>query len=166
MSGGTIMAIALASISYFIYLDISVTPQMVVLFVIIFNAFFGYSWGTNSINSANIRSHSMVVSTGNNAFEYPCKRCESVHRNKLGVQLACRRTHSDFARHHQMALISHACVLLCSQCRGGIFHLSRDQRRRIGRHGISFTYPVTNRTNSSTTLQWFLHHQIPKPDPS
>ena len=39
------MAIALASISYFIYLDISWTPQMVVLFVIIFNGFFGYSWG-------------------------------------------------------------------------------------------------------------------------
>jgi hypothetical protein len=46
MSGGIVMAIALAMISYFIYLDIGVTPQMVVLFVIIFNAFFGYSWGT------------------------------------------------------------------------------------------------------------------------
>ena len=39
------MAIALTCISYFIYLDISWTPQMVVLFVIIFNGFFGYSWG-------------------------------------------------------------------------------------------------------------------------
>lgn len=39
------MAIALSMISYFIYLDITWTPQLVVLFVIIFNAFFGYSWG-------------------------------------------------------------------------------------------------------------------------
>jgi hypothetical protein len=43
------MAIALACISYFIYLDIALTPQMVVLFVIIFNAFFGYSWGNVTI---------------------------------------------------------------------------------------------------------------------
>ena len=48
ISGGIIMAIALSMISYFIYLDISITPQMVVLFVIIFNAFFGYSWGIAS----------------------------------------------------------------------------------------------------------------------
>jgi Sugar (and other) transporter len=33
-------------ISYFIYLDITWTPQLVVLFVIIYNAFFGYSWGS------------------------------------------------------------------------------------------------------------------------
>jgi hypothetical protein len=50
MSGGTVMAVALALISYFIYLDISVTPQMVVLFVIIYNAFFGYSWGTSHLS--------------------------------------------------------------------------------------------------------------------
>ena len=40
------MAISLTMISYFIYLDITWTPQLVVLFVIIYNAFFGYSWGS------------------------------------------------------------------------------------------------------------------------
>ena len=40
------MAISLTMISYFIYLDIAWTPQLVVLFVIIYNAFFGYSWGS------------------------------------------------------------------------------------------------------------------------
>lgn len=43
------MAIALAFISYFIYLEIHLTPQMVVLFVIIFNGFFGYSWGIHNL---------------------------------------------------------------------------------------------------------------------
>ena len=48
------MAIALTMISYFIYVDITWTPQLVVLFVIIFNAFFGYSWGnvTESVFNA------------------------------------------------------------------------------------------------------------------
>jgi hypothetical protein len=40
-----VMSVALAAIAYFIYLDITWTPQLVVLFVIIFNGFFGYSWG-------------------------------------------------------------------------------------------------------------------------
>lgn len=48
------MSIALASISYFIYLDIAWTPQLVVLFVIIFNGFFGYSWGISPLCQAYI----------------------------------------------------------------------------------------------------------------
>jgi hypothetical protein len=40
-----VMSVALAAIAYFIYLDVTWTPQLVVLFVIIFNGFFGYSWG-------------------------------------------------------------------------------------------------------------------------
>jgi hypothetical protein len=46
ISGGIVMAVALSSISYFIFLDIAWTPQLVVLSVIIYNGFFGYSWGT------------------------------------------------------------------------------------------------------------------------
>ena len=48
------MSLALAAISYFIYLDIEWTPQLVVLFVIIFNAFFGYSWGISFSWQADI----------------------------------------------------------------------------------------------------------------
>jgi hypothetical protein len=62
ISGGIIMSIALSLISYFIYLDVSITPQMVVLFVIIFNAFFGYSWGMITIRHAKIRSDPMALS--------------------------------------------------------------------------------------------------------
>jgi MFS family permease len=45
LSGAVIMSLALAAISYWIYVDVHYTPNMVVLFVIIYNAFFGYSWG-------------------------------------------------------------------------------------------------------------------------
>src|SRR4051812_43498803 len=45
LSGAIIMAMALSTISYFMYIEVSYTPRMVVIFVIIYNAFFGYSWG-------------------------------------------------------------------------------------------------------------------------
>jgi len=45
LSGAIIMSLALSAISYFIYIDVHYTPRMVVIFVIIYNAFFGYSWG-------------------------------------------------------------------------------------------------------------------------
>jgi MFS family permease len=45
LSGAIIMALALSTISYWMYIDVSMTPGMVVIFVIIYNAFFGYSWG-------------------------------------------------------------------------------------------------------------------------
>ncbi|KAK9457541.1 general substrate transporter [Dipodascopsis uninucleata] len=45
LSGALSMAVSLSLISYSIYLDVPATPDMVVLFVIAYNAFFGYSWG-------------------------------------------------------------------------------------------------------------------------
>ncbi|BGP20408.1 hypothetical protein JCM10213v2_008556 [Rhodosporidiobolus nylandii] len=45
LSGAAGMAVALSMVGFFLYLDQSYTPQMVVLFVIIYNALFGYSFG-------------------------------------------------------------------------------------------------------------------------
>lgn len=45
LSGALIMAVSLSLISYFMYLSVSYTPTAVVILVIIYNAFFGYSWG-------------------------------------------------------------------------------------------------------------------------
>lgn len=45
MSGALTMAVALCCISTFMYLQLSITPKLVVLFVVIYNAGFGYSWG-------------------------------------------------------------------------------------------------------------------------
>lgn len=45
LSGAIIMAVALSCISIAMYIEIPATPDLVVVFVIIFNAAFGYSWG-------------------------------------------------------------------------------------------------------------------------
>jgi len=45
LSGALLMLFSLSAISYFIYIDISITSTMVVIFVMIYNAAFGYSWG-------------------------------------------------------------------------------------------------------------------------
>ncbi|KAG6002654.1 hypothetical protein E4U21_002914 [Claviceps maximensis] len=77
LSGAIAMAISLSLISYFIYLDIRWTPRMVVLFVMIYNAAFGYSWGPipwlypPEILPLSIRSKGASLSTAANwAFNW------------------------------------------------------------------------------------------------
>lgn len=45
LSGSVVMGLSLASIAYFLRSERADTPTYVVIFVIIFNAFHGYSWG-------------------------------------------------------------------------------------------------------------------------
>ncbi|KAI9788890.1 MAG: hypothetical protein M1833_002796 [Piccolia ochrophora] len=45
MSGAIAMVISLSLISYFIYIDVHYTPTLVVIFVMLYNASFGFSWG-------------------------------------------------------------------------------------------------------------------------
>lgn len=45
LSGALAMIVSLSAISYFIFIDIHLTPTLVVIFVMIYNAAFGYSWG-------------------------------------------------------------------------------------------------------------------------
>ena len=45
LSGAVAMVISLSLISYFIFIDVRYTPQLTVLFVMIYNAAFGASWG-------------------------------------------------------------------------------------------------------------------------
>lgn len=72
LSGAVAMAISLSLISYFIYLDVAWTPRMVVLFVMIYNAAFGYSWGPipwlypPEILPLSIRSKGASLSTATN----------------------------------------------------------------------------------------------------
>lgn len=77
LSGAVMMAISLSLISYFIYLDVRLTPRLVVLFVIIYNAAFGYSWGPipwlypPEILPLSIRSKGASLSTATNwAFNW------------------------------------------------------------------------------------------------
>ncbi|KAM4059121.1 major facilitator superfamily protein [Hirsutella rhossiliensis] len=72
LSGAVAMAISLSLISYFIFLDIRWTPRLVVLFVMIYNAAFGYSWGPipwlypPEILPLSIRSKGASLSTATN----------------------------------------------------------------------------------------------------
>jgi len=71
------MVLSLSAISYFLYLDIRQTPTLVVIFVMIYNASFGYSWGPipwlypPEILPLSIRSKGASLSTATNwAFNW------------------------------------------------------------------------------------------------
>lgn len=77
LSGAVAMIISLAAISYFIFIDIHLTPTLVVLFVMIYNAAFGASWGPipwlypPEILPLSIRAKGASLSTASNwAFNW------------------------------------------------------------------------------------------------
>ncbi|EPS45218.1 hypothetical protein H072_786 [Dactylellina haptotyla CBS 200.50] len=77
LSGAIVMATSLSLISYFMYLRVPSTPTLVVVFVIIYNAFFGYSWGPipwlypPEILPLSIRAKGASLSTATNwAFNW------------------------------------------------------------------------------------------------
>jgi len=66
------MAIALGATGWFMYIDIPATPKAVVICVIIYNAFFGYSWGPipwlypPEILPLSVRAKGVSLSTATN----------------------------------------------------------------------------------------------------
>ena len=77
LSGAVAMVVALSLISYFIYIDIHETPTLVVVFVMIYNAAFGFSWGPipwlypPEILPLSIRAKGASLSTATNwAFNW------------------------------------------------------------------------------------------------
>lgn len=77
LSGAIAMVLSLSAISYFLFLDIGQTPTLVVIFVMIYNAAFGYSWGPipwlypPEILPLSIRSKGASLSTATNwAFNW------------------------------------------------------------------------------------------------
>ncbi|KAL1978818.1 hypothetical protein VTN31DRAFT_1677 [Thermomyces dupontii] len=75
--GAVAMIISLSLISYFIYIDLSFTPLMTVVFVMVYNAAFGASWGPipwlypPEILPLSIRAKGASLSTASNwAFNF------------------------------------------------------------------------------------------------
>ncbi|KAI4272708.1 MAG: hypothetical protein LQ337_005121 [Flavoplaca oasis] len=74
MSGAIAMIISLSLISYFIFIDVRATPALTVLFVMIYNAAFGASWGPipwlypPEILPLSIRAKGASLSTASNWF--------------------------------------------------------------------------------------------------
>lgn len=77
LSGAIAMIFALSAISYFLFIDIGATPTLVVIFVMIYNASFGASWGPipwlypPEILPLSIRAKGASLSTATNwAFNW------------------------------------------------------------------------------------------------
>jgi sugar porter (SP) family MFS transporter len=77
LSGAVAMIISLSCVSYFLYIDIRLTPTLVVIFVMIYNAAFGASWGPipwlypPEILPLSIRAKGASLSTASNwAFNW------------------------------------------------------------------------------------------------
>ncbi|MCJ1358596.1 MAG: hypothetical protein MMC33_008596, partial [Icmadophila ericetorum] len=77
LSGAVAMIISLSMISYFLFLHLEVTPTLVVIFVMIYNAAFGASWGPipwlypPEILPLSIRAKGASLSTASNwAFNW------------------------------------------------------------------------------------------------
>lgn len=77
LSGAVAMIISLSLISYFIFIDVRWTPTLVVIFVMIYNAAFGASWGPipwlypPEILPLSIRAKGASLSTASNwAFNF------------------------------------------------------------------------------------------------
>ncbi|EAW23002.1 putative MFS monosaccharide transporter [Aspergillus fischeri NRRL 181] len=77
LSGAVAMIISLSLISYFIYIDVAATPTLTVIFVMIYNASFGASWGPipwlypPEILPLSIRAKGASLSTATNwAFNW------------------------------------------------------------------------------------------------
>jgi sugar porter (SP) family MFS transporter len=77
LNGAVAMILSLSAISFFLYLDIPSTPTLVVIFVMIYNAAFGASWGPipwlypPEILPLSIRAKGASLSTASNwAFNF------------------------------------------------------------------------------------------------
>lgn len=74
MSGAAVMCAALASTGWWIYVDQAMTPNAVVVCVVIFNAAFGFSWGPipwlypPEIMPLTVRAKGVSLSTATNWF--------------------------------------------------------------------------------------------------
>jgi sugar porter (SP) family MFS transporter len=94
LSGAVLMVLALCAISYFLYLEIHSTPTFVVIFVMIYNAAFGYSWGPipwlypPEILPLSIRSKGASLSTATNwAFNWLVGELTPILQEKIHWRL-------------------------------------------------------------------------------
>ncbi|KAJ5928023.1 Mitochondrial substrate/solute carrier [Penicillium verhagenii] len=94
LSGAVAMLISLSLISYFIYIEISATPTLTVIFVMVYNAAFGASWGPipwlypPEILPLSIRAKGASLSTAANwAFNWLVGEVTPVLQNAIKWRL-------------------------------------------------------------------------------
>ncbi|KAJ5476950.1 Mitochondrial substrate/solute carrier [Penicillium diatomitis] len=94
LSGAVAMMISLSLISYFIHIDIKATPTLTVIFVMVYNAAFGASWGPipwlypPEILPLSIRAKGASLSTASNwAFNWLVGELTPILQGLIGWRL-------------------------------------------------------------------------------
>lgn len=142
LSGAIAMMLSLSAIAYFIYLEISITPTLVVVFVMIYNAAFGASWGPipwlypPEILPLSIRAKGASLSTATNwAFNWLVGEMTPVLQEWIQWRL--------YLLHAFFCAVSFVVgkLFLCSVWKCGnanncnsVVHLPRDGKRSLGRY--------------------------------
>lgn len=148
LSGAVAMIISLSLISYFIYIEIAATPTLTVIFVMIYNAAFGASWGPipwlypPEILPLSIRAKGASLSTASNwAFNWLVGEVTPILQGAIKWRLylvhaffcACsfvlgKNTHT---------VPSGVGVRSTNNYVYSVLFVSRDEWRSLGRHGPS-----------------------------
>lgn len=145
LSGAVMMVISLSAISYFIYIDIGLTPNLVVLFVMIYNAAFGYSWGPipwlypPEILPLSIRAKGASLSTAANwAFNWLVGEMTPILQEVIQWRLYL--LHAFFCAVSFVVGMSDSIPKLCEENLGlttaSLLHLPRNCQRAPGRHEL------------------------------
>jgi len=94
LSGALAMLFSLSAMSYFLYIKISLTPRLVVICVMVYNAAFGYSWGPipwlypPEILPLSIRAKGASLSTASNwAFNWLVGEMTPILQEAIGWRL-------------------------------------------------------------------------------
>jgi hypothetical protein len=156
LSGALMMVISLSAISYFIFLQASWTPNMVVIFVMIYNAAFGYSWGPipwlypPEILPLSIRAKGASLSTATNwAFNWLVGeltpilqeaiqwRLYLIHAFFCAVSFVVGKSSSQPSANGMLIYLS-------------LFHLPRDRQRSPRRHELAIRRRHNSRSHAAT----------------
>ena len=162
------MMVSLSAISYFIYIDIGVTPTMVVIFVMIYNAAFGYSWGPipwlypPEILPLSIRAKGASLSTASNwAFNWLVGEMTPILQE--AIQWRLYLLHAFFCAVSfvvgTFSLSIHLFLRLCvphtPESKSltllmslSLLHLPRNRQRAPGRHELDLRRRDHHRTNT------------------
>jgi sugar porter (SP) family MFS transporter len=134
LSGALAMLFSLSAMSYFLYIKIALTPRLVVICVMIYNAAFGYSWGPipwlypPEILPLSIRAKGASLSTASNwAFNWLVGEMTPILQEAIGWRL----------------YLLHAFFCAVSFVVGELLHVI-DRAKTCANHStVYFIYPET-----------------------
>lgn len=167
LSGAAAMIVSLSAISYFIFLNIKLTPTLVVIFVMIYNASFGFSWGPipwlypPEILPLSIRAKGASLSTAANwTFNWLVGEMTPILQDAITWRLylvhaffcAVSFVVGKFKVFHLATAKVHVLILTCS-----LVHLPRNRQRTPGRHELALRRCDHHRPNPRNPRRSRIH---------